>query len=218
MRYKTIIMGYILVPIDKKQPLAEIAFNGTATGGGTVSGTGASPTVDLTAVTGYGSGGQVAVTKGGDATIATATITVKTAGDGYAIGDVVSFAAITTGAATKTTATTSYTIVDGDLVGDTGDQTIPVESVLFAMPNDDNEVDLITRNWNTGTSTVANASVTKYTIQVTGGSAISDQGDLANDADGALVKSSQGHLVPAIVWNSAVEGSGNSGLSVTYVD
>ena len=99
MRYKTIIMGYILVPIDKKQPLAEIAFNGTATGGGTVSGTGASPTVDLTAVTGYGSGGQVAVTKGGDATIATATITVKTAGDGYAIGDVVSFAAITTGAA-----------------------------------------------------------------------------------------------------------------------
>ena len=176
------------------------------------------PTVDLTAVTGYGSGGQVAVTKGGDATIATATITVKTAGDGYAIGDVVSFAAITTGAATKTTATTSYTIVDGDLVGDTGDQTIPVESVLFAMPNDDNEVDLITRNWNTGTSTVANASVTKYTIQVTGGSAISDQGDLANDADGALVKSSQGHLVPAIVWNSAVEGSGNSGLSVTYVD
>ena len=211
-------MGYILVPIDKKQPLAELAFNGTATGGGTVSGTGASPSVDLTAVTGYGSGGQVSVTIGGDSTIATATITVKTAGDGYAIGDVVSFAAITTGTATKTTATTSYTIVDGDLIGDTGDQTIPVESVLFAMPNDDAEVDLITRNWNTGTSTVANASVTKYTIKVTGGSAISDQGDLANDADGALVKSSQGHLVPAIVWNSAVEGSGNSGLSVTYVD
>jgi len=211
-------MGYILVPIDKKQPLAEIAFNGTATGGGTVSGTGASPTVDLTAVTGYGSGGQVAVTAGGDATIATATITVKTSGDGYAIGDVVSFAAITTGTATKTTATTSYTIVDGDLIGDTGDQTIPVESVLFAMPNDDDEVDLITRNWNSGTATDPNASVTKYTIKVTGGSAISDQGDLANDADGALVKSSQGHLVPAIVWNSAVEGSGNSGLSVTYVD
>lgn len=211
-------MGYILVPIDKNQPLAVAALNGTATGGGTVSGTGASVAQDFNRISGKGTGGTATITKGGDATIATATITVVAPGDSYVIGDVVSISAITTGTATKTTATTFYTLVDGDLAGDTGDQTIPVEDVLFAMPNDDNEVDLITRNWNSGTSATANASVTNYTIQVTGGTAISDEGDLANDVDGALVKSSQGHLVPTIVWNSAVEGSGNSGLSVTYVD
>ena len=140
------------------------------------------------------------------------------AGDGYSIGDVVSIPAITGGSATKTDAVTLYTIVDGDLVGDSTDQTLPAEDVLFAQPNDDDEVDLITRNWNSGTGTGANAAVTKYTIKVTGGSAISDEGDLAFDADGALVKEAQGHLVPEIVWNSAVVDSGNSGLSVAYTD
>jgi len=213
-------MGYILVPIDKNQPLAVAALKNVAkaTGGGAVTGTGASAAQDLTAVTGVGAGGKVTVTKGGSASIATATITVTVAGDNYSIGDVVSIPAITTGAATKTAAVAFYTIVDGDLVGDTGNQTIPAEDVLFAMPNDDEEVDLITRNWNSGTGAGANAAVTKYTIKVTGGSAISDEGDLAYDADGALVKEAQGHLVPEIVWNSAVVDSGNSGLSVTYTD
>jgi len=213
-------MGYILVPIDKDQPLATSALKNVAnaTGGGTVSGTGASAAQDLTAVTGVGSGGKVTVAKGGDATIATATITVTVAGDNYSIGDVVSIPAITGGSATKTTAVAFYTIVDGDLVGDSTDQTIPAEDVLFAQPNDDDEVDLITRNWNSGTGGGANAAVTSYTIKVTGGSAISDEGDLAYDADGALVKEAQGHLVPEIVWNSAVVDSGNSGLSVTYTD
>ena len=210
-------MGYILVPIDKDQPLAVAALPvGTATGGGTVSGSGASPAQVLTTVSGSGSGASATITKGGDATIATATITVTVAGDGYSIGDVVSIPAITGGSATKTTLVTLYTIVDGDLVGDSTDQTLPAEDVLFAQPNDDDEVDLITRNWNSGTGTGANAAVTKYTIKVTGGSAISDEGDLAFDADGALVKEAQGHLVPEIVWNSAVVDSGNSGLSVTY--
>ena len=172
----------------------------------------------LTTVSGSGSGASATVTKGSDATIATATITVTVAGDGYSIGDVVSIPAITTGSATKTTLVTLYTIVDGDLVGDSTDQTLPAEDVLFAQPNDDDEVDLITRNWNSGTNGGANADVTKYTIKVTGGSAISDEGDLAFDADGALVKEAQGHLVPEIVWNSAVVDSGNSGLSVAYTD
>jgi hypothetical protein len=213
-------MGYILVPIDKNQPLAVAALNNAAkaTGGGTVTGTGASPATAIAAVSGSGSGASVTVTKGGSDSIATATITVTVAGDNYSIGDVVSIPAITGGSATKTSAVALYTIVDGDLVGDTGDQTIPAEDVLFAMPNDDDEVDLITRNWNSGTGAGANAAVTKYTIKVTGGSAISDEGDLAYDADGALVKESQGHLVPEIVWNSAVIDSGNSGLSVTYTD
>ena len=211
-------MGYILVPIDKRQPLDVAALNGTATGGGTVTGSGASPAQVLTTVSGSGLGASATITKGGDATIATATITVTVAGDGYSIGDVVSIPAITGGSATKTDAVTLYTIVDGDLVGDSTDQTLPAEDVLFAQPNDDDEVDLITRNWNSGTGTGANAAVTKYTIKVTGGSAISDEGDLAFDADGALVKEAQGHLVPEIVWNSAVVDSGSSGLSVTYTD
>lgn len=211
-------MGYILVPIDKDQPLATSDLNGTATGGGSVTGSGASAAQALTTVSGSGSGASATVTKGGDATIATATITVSVAGDGYSIGDVVSIPAITTGTATKTTLVTLYTIVDGDLVGDSTDQTLPAEDVLFAQPNDDDEVDLITRNWNSGTNGGANADVTKYTIKVTGGSAISDEGDLAFDADGALVKEAQGHLVPEIVWNSAVVDSGNSGLSVAYTD
>jgi len=211
-------MGYILVPIDKDQPLAAAVLNGTATGGGSVTGSGASAAQVLTTVSGSGSGASATITKGSDATIATATITVTIAGDGYSIGDVVSIPAITTGSATKTTLVTLYTIVDGDLVGDSTDQTLPAEDVLFAQPNDDDEVDLITRNWNSGTAGTANADVTKYTIKVTGGSAISDEGDLAFDADGALVKEAQGHLVPEIVWNSAVVDSGNSGLSVAYTD
>ena len=80
--------NYVIIPIDSDNPARPFvtgALSGTATGGGTVAGSGASAPQDI--VGGSGNGAKATVTKGGDATIATATITISTAGVGYKVGD-----------------------------------------------------------------------------------------------------------------------------------
>jgi len=131
--------NYIKVPLAVNPPRSFNlgALSGTATGGGTVSGSGASAAQDI--VGGSGSGAKATVTKGGDATIATATITISSNGEGYKVGDVVTIAALTSGGATQWTAEISYTIKKADLIESDGTVTndyvlIDIDKVLCVDP------------------------------------------------------------------------------------
>jgi len=124
--------NYIKIPLANNPGRSFIAqaLAGTATGGGTVAGTGASAAQAL--VGGSGSGATATVAKGGDATIATATITISGIGEGYKVGDVVTIAILSSGGATTWTAEISYTILAADLLASSGSATEP----FFLMPID----------------------------------------------------------------------------------
>lgn len=124
--------NYIKIPINVSRPFkpASFALNGTATGGGTVAGSGASAAQNV--VGGSGSGAQATVTKGGTAAIASATITITASGQGYKVGDVVTIAILSGGGATTWDAEISYTILADDLpaVASAPEEMIPVGNVL----------------------------------------------------------------------------------------
>ena len=132
--------NYIKIPIAINPPRS---FNvgglnnvAAATGGGTVSGTGATAVIaGNISTSGSGTGLTVTVTKGGDATIQTATITVTAAGEGYKAGDTITIAADTTAGTTQWNQPIVYTILSADLVASEGSITndfklIDIEKVL----------------------------------------------------------------------------------------
>jgi hypothetical protein len=144
--------NYIKIPlaINPGRSFVSGALNGTATGGGTVSGTGASAAQAI--VGGSGSGATATVTKGGDATIATATITISAVGEGYKVGDVVTIEALTSGGATQWTEDISYTIEADDLVAVEGSTTnsfqlVPVDNVAFVKPVSATSAEIVTNLW-----------------------------------------------------------------------
>lgn len=139
------------------------ALNGTATGGGTVAGTGASAAQPI--VGGSGSNAEATVTKGGDATISTATITITAVGEGYKVGDVVTIAALGGGGATTWDAEISYTIVAADLATVEGSSTnpyqmIPIDDVAFVKPVSATVTELWTNRWDATAATALRFKVT----------------------------------------------------------
>ena len=115
--------NYIKIPLANNPARSFVAgaLNGTATGGGTVAGTGASAAQPI--LGGSGSSATATVTKGGDATIASATITIVGIGEGYKVGDEVTIAILGGGGATTWDAVINYTIVAADLVTSEGSAT-----------------------------------------------------------------------------------------------
>jgi hypothetical protein len=124
--------NYIKIPLANNPARSFVtgALDGTATGGGTVAGSGASAAQPL--IGGSGSGATATVAKGSDATIANATITIDGIGAGYKVGDVVTIAILSSGGATTWTAEISYTILAADLAASSGSATEP----FFLMPID----------------------------------------------------------------------------------
>ena len=120
--------NYIKIPLAINPPRSFVvsALNNVAnaTGGGTVSGTGATAVIaGNISTSGSGSGLTVTVTKGADATIQTATITVTAAGEGYKVGDTITIAADTAAGTTQWDLNIVYTIVAADLVTSEGSTT-----------------------------------------------------------------------------------------------
>lgn len=120
--------NYIKLPLAVNPPRSFVAgaLNNVAnaSGGGTVSGTGAtSVTAGNISTSGSGTGLTVTVTKGGDATIQSATITAVGIGEGYKAGDTITIAADTTSGTTQWNTPIVYTIVKADLVVSDGSVT-----------------------------------------------------------------------------------------------
>ena len=161
--------NYIKIPLANNPGRSFIAqtLAGTATGGGTVAGSGASAAQAL--VGGSGSGATATVAKGGDATIATATITISNIGEGYKVGDVVTIAILSSGGGTTTwTAEISYTILAADLVASSGSATepfflMPIDNVGAVVKGSSNTEAIVELKQANSTGTGANL-VAKYTI------------------------------------------------------
>ena len=120
--------NYIKIPLAINPPRSFVvgALNNVAaaTGGGTVSGTGATAVIaGNISTSGSGTGLTVTVTKGGDATIQSATITVTAAGESYKVGDTITIAADTTAGTTQWDEAIVYTIVAADLIAVEGSST-----------------------------------------------------------------------------------------------
>ena len=120
--------NYIKIPLAINPPRSFLvsALNNVdqATGGGTVSGTGATAVIAGNITTsGAGTGLTVTVAKGADASITNATITVTAAGEGYKAGDTITIAADTTAGTTQWDADIVYTIIAADLVTSDGSAT-----------------------------------------------------------------------------------------------
>jgi uncharacterized membrane protein len=196
--------NYIKIPLASNPARSFVAgaLNGTATGGGTVAGTGASAAQPI--VGGSGTGAQATVTKGGDATISTATITITVAGEGYKVGDVVTIAALGGGGATTWDAEISYTIVAADLVTVEGSSTntyqmIPIDDVAFVKPVSSTVAELWTNKWDATAATALRFKVTVDDVPA------STTAHLAGDLASAVNKGSQSPLsMPnAEFYNSA---------------
>jgi len=187
--------NYVIIPIDSDNPARPFvtgALTGTATGGGTVAGTGASAPQDV--LGGSGSGAKATVTKGGDATIATATITISTVGVGYKEGDTVTIAVLGGGGATTWDAIINYTILAADLVvGDSqAEELLPVNDVAC--------VDVVTDGLSIDVLLKQATAEKKYTLTLAGGSADNYE-DIAIHVNNAIQKAMQAeHKQPVMTF------------------
>ena len=201
--------NYIKIPLANNPGRSFIAqaLAGTATGGGTVGGSGASASQALAG--GSGSGATATVTKGGDATIATATITIVGIGEGYKAGDVVTIAILSSGGATTWDAEISYTILAADLVASVGSVTEP----FFLMPIDNvgavvkgsNNTEVIVELKQSNTTSTGADKVTKYTITMDDVPA-TDKWALQADVAAAVIKAASAeNAQPEVKFTSGAE-------------
>jgi len=203
--------NYIKIPLAINPPRSFVvgALNGTATGGGTVAGSGASAAQTLGG--GSGSGATATVTKGGDATIATATITIVNIGEGYKVGDVVTIPILSSGGATTWTAEISYTILAADLVTSEGSSTneyylFDVDTLLaidYKYGALDNMI-----LWTNETRFVTGANIVS-TSQISLGfddtPALND-GVAGQDLSEAIIKAIESpNSVPTVEWSDGLE-------------
>ena len=202
--------NYIKIPlaINPARSFVVGALNNVAaaTGGGTVSGTGATAVIaGNISTSGSGSGVTVSVTKGADATIQTATITVTGAGEGYKVGDTITIAADTTASTTQWTEAIVYTIVATDLVTVEGSTTnsfqlVPVDNVAFVKPVSATSAEIVTNLWDA----TAGRSL-KWTVTVDNEPA-STEAQLAADLAEAINKASQAENdVPTVSFYNDAE-------------
>jgi hypothetical protein len=184
--------NYIKIPLASNPGRSFIAqaLSGTATGGGTVAGTGASAAQNL--VGGSGSGATATVTKGVDATIATATITIVSIGEGYKVGDVVTIAILSSGGATTWDAEISYTILAADLVASTGSATneyamIPVDNVACVHEDSATSAIIQLKQIVSGGSGTGDGPIMQYAVTMDDTPAISKE-QLWADISAAIAK------------------------------
>ena len=184
--------NYIKIPLASNPGRSFIAqaLAGTATGGGTVAGTGASAAQAL--VGGSGSGATATVTKGGGATIATATITIVGIGEGYKVGDVVTIAILSGGGATTWGAEISYTILAADLVASTGSATneyamIPVDNIACVHEDSATSAIIQLKQIVSGGSGTGDGPIMQYAVTMDDTPAISKE-QLWADISAAIAK------------------------------
>jgi len=202
--------NYIKIPlaVNPARSFVAGALNNVAlaSGGGTVTGAGATAVIAGNITTsGGGSGVTVTVTKGVDASITSATITVTGAGEGYKVGDTITIAADAVAATTKWDADIVYTIVAADLIAVEGSDTntfqlVPVDDIAFVKPVSATSVELITMLWD---ATAGRAL--KWTVTVDDAPATTEP-QLAADLAEAINKASQAvNSVPEVVFFKGAE-------------
>jgi len=201
--------NYIKIPlaVNPARSFVTGALDGTATGGGTVGGSGASAAQAL--VGGSGSGATATVTKGMDATIAAATITIVGIGEGYKVGDVVTIAILSSGGATTWTAEISYTILAADLVASSGSSTepfflMPIDNVGAVVKGSTNTEAIVELKQSNATGVGADY-VAKYTITMDDAPA-TDKWALQADVAAAVIKAASAeNAQPEVKFTSGAE-------------
>lgn len=202
--------NYIKIPlaVNPARSFVAGALNNvaSASGGGTVTGAGATAVIAGNITTsGSGSGVTVTVTKGVDASITSATITVTGIGEGYKVGDTITIAADAVAATTKWDADIVYTIVAADLVTVEGSTTnsfqlVPVDNVAFVKPVSATSAEIVTNLWDAS----AGRSL-KWTVTVDDAPA-STEAQLAADLAEAINKASQAENdVPTVSFYNDAE-------------
>ena len=202
--------NYIKIPlaVNPARSFVAGALNNVAaaTGGGTVSGAGATAVVaGNISTSGGGSGATVTVTKGGTAAITSATITVTGTGEGYEVNDTITIAADTVAATTQWDADIVYTIVAADLVAVEGSTTnsfqlVPIDNVAFVKPVSATSAEIVTNLWDASA-----ARSLKWTVTVDDVPA-STEAQLAADLAEAINKASQAeNNIPTVSFYNDAE-------------
>ncbi len=201
--------NYIKIPLANNPGRSFIAqaLSGTATGGGTVAGSGASAAQSLGG--GSGSGATATVTKGGDATIATATITISNIGEGYKVGDVVTIPILSSGGATTWSAEISYTILAADLVASVGSATepfffMPIDNIGTVVKGSSNTECIVELKQANVTGTGVD-KVAKYTIVVDDAPSTTKQVLQSDIADAVIKAASAENSQPEVRFTNGVE-------------
>ena len=197
------------VPLDPSGNL-----NGTATGGGTLSGTGITAiAAGGTTSSGDGAGATFSFNNNGQATIGGVIITTVAGGDDYKAGDTITFAAVTTGATSKFSAVVVYTLLADDLLGGTITRPffmVPIDNLgvikkgtaAAVGTNGTCELQLKQVNATTG---VGAAVVTKFTVTTDDTIALSAEKIVAGIAE-AVIKAAQAeNSVPEVLLQSKVK-------------
>ena len=160
--------NYVIIPIDSDNPARPFvagAVDGPftwASASGTIT-SGAASTAQAI-VGGSGASAQATVTASGTA-LGNITVTITIAGDDYKVGDVVTIAAYTGGAATKWTEPLQFEIAAGDLVvGDSqAEELLPVDDVACVdVVNTGATIDILLKQA---------TALKKWTLTLAGGTA-----------------------------------------------
>ena len=188
------------VPLDPSGNL-----NGTATGGGTLSQTGAT-TVSIASSSGSGLGATISVNNNGQTTIGGVILTTVDGGDDYKVGDTITLTAVTTGANSRWSADIVYTLLADDLLGGTITRPfmmIPIDNVGVIKKgtaaaigtNGTCEIQLKQVN---ATSGVGAAVVTKFLVTLDDTVALSSQRIVAGVAQAVAKASEAENSVPEV--------------------
>ena len=107
---------------------------------------------------GSGSGARATIAIAVGATLADVTATITSVGEGYKVGDIITFALNTTGGGASTwSEPLAFTIVAADLIAVEGSDTnpyqlIPIDNVLCIEPDSGTQIKVVTNLWD-GTDT-----------------------------------------------------------------
>lgn len=201
--------NYIKIPLAinpgrsfKLQALAEEATWEDATGT-LVAGTAVTAQAVLG---GSGSGAIATVQVAGGTALSNVTATITTAGEGYKVGDTITFAAETTGGGASTwSEPLAFAVVAADLVTVEGSTTnsfqlVPVDNVAFVKPVSATSAEIVTNLWDAS----AGRSL-KWTVTVDDVPA-STEAQLAADLAEAINKASQAENdVPTVSFYNDAE-------------
>lgn len=186
--------NYMKIPlaINPARSFLVQALASTATWSDTVGTLVAGTAVTAQAVVGgSGSGAIATVHVSGGTALANVTATITTAGEGYKVGDTVTFAAETTGAGASTwSEPLAFVVVAADLVASSGSSTdeykmIPIDNVMGVQLASATSALIETNQWN-----VADGAVLKWTVTMDDVPATT-AAHLAGDLATAINKASQ---------------------------
>ena len=193
--------NYIKIPLSLNPGRQLIVATGSLTASITTNSTDAttlSATAKAFTTSGNGTSGAVALTvAAGAVTVASTT----TAGDGYKVGDTLTFDKSIIGGTTDVV----VTLVADDLATFEGSETneyqlIPIDNILFVEPVDATSLQIVTNIWDASASKPLGWTVTMSTVPTT------DQYNLVADLCDALNKASQAeNSIPVVsFFNGAV--------------